>query len=155
MCAAGMLGGSTQSCTSELFARCASRTDKRCADVDACVDFPCGEGASCSDLPPPAPNSPAGRNCTDINACIGFPCQSGNWLICLAGECDCLNQASPARICLRLLPTLRADETAPRIRASLLQRQQTARLDRALAQPLLATVASSPAILASSFSALR
>jgi hypothetical protein len=37
------------------------------ADVDACTANPCGTGANCTDLPPPALNAASGRTC----ACQG------------------------------------------------------------------------------------
>ena len=39
-------------------------SDRVCADIDACISFPCSVDAlACVDLPPPAPNSPFGRQC--------------------------------------------------------------------------------------------
>jgi hypothetical protein len=55
------------------------------AEVDACVNNPCANGAVCSDLPPPASDDPAGRMCTcsagyiymdDVSGCVAEGKQS-------------------------------------------------------------------------------
>jgi hypothetical protein len=65
--------------------------DFDCFEIDACVNNPCETNSSCTDLPPPALNSPADRACAcrtgyraapelgvdvclEINACDRFSC---------------------------------------------------------------------------------
>jgi hypothetical protein len=43
-------------------------TDRICKQANACVDYPCSAFSSgCTDLAPPAPNSPSGRACGPCN----------------------------------------------------------------------------------------
>ena len=51
-----------------IIAAATSSSDRKCANIDACVDYPCSvNSAGCQDLPPPAGNSPQGRVCGACN----------------------------------------------------------------------------------------
>jgi len=112
-CAAGVLGGTAQSCASkQRLLRALFLIFWLRLDIDACIDNDCGAGFICTDFAPPADDTAAGRNCTDINACINNPCQTGLLVTFRQVRNLCCLQASLVRICPLLPSTMRLDALA-------------------------------------------
>jgi cysteine-rich repeat protein len=70
--------GCSASCAIEAGFSCDNQTPNHCQDANACTAAPCGSSEVCTDLPPPAPATAAGRTCaagpinggwTDWSAC--------------------------------------------------------------------------------------
>ncbi len=72
------------------------------ADIDACVNNMCDADATCADMPPPAPDTPAGRTCTCNTGFVGNgePGMCADVDACIANACDanatCADLAAPA-----------------------------------------------------------